>query len=447
MRSVILGCGEVGQHLARELTRNGTEVVLVDRDPAALAAAEEGVDAMTLVGDVTHWSVLRRAGVEGAGMVAAVTGADRVNLVAAGIAAQAGAPRTLARADDRGLYRTEAAVERGVLGVSFMLCASRLIAHELSRLLRARHADHIADFAAHAVRTCILALDEDSPAVGRPASDLKQDAAPLVRAVIREGVLRGREEIPRLEPGDRLVLVGPPREVARAQDQLEATHRLGRVVLIGGGDVGHQLARNLGGGRTKVQIIERDPERCRVLSEELRDVSVFHGDGTSLALLRDQQVESADAVLAVTRSDDANLMASLLAHDLGVPSTYAIVHRHGYADVYAHLGVTGSVGPHDAIATMLRSLLPRDGLLQAKRVPDCSHELAEYLIGEGLPRELPIAELHLPAACHVLAVARDHHYVPVEPRTTLRALDQVVVAQPLHAQRDVVKRMAKVSSP
>lgn len=444
MRCVILGSGEVGVHLARELAAAGMEIVLVDKDASALAAAEEGIDALTMVGDATHWDVLRRVHVDGAGLVVAVTGSDEVNLVAAGLAAQCGAPRTVARADAAGLYRTGAAIETDLLGVPFVLCASRLLAHELLRMLRARSASYVGDFAAHSVRVCVVELDDESPAIGQDASSLKHAAAAHAAAVIRDGVLRPLVEITRLELGDRLLLAGPPGPVAESQYKLLDIYRERRVVLIGGGDVGAQLARELSNTERHVQIIERDPARCRALSEQIPRATVIEGDGTSIALLRDQQVQHADAMLATTKSDDANLMASLLARDLGVANTFAIVHRHGYADVYAHLGVSGTVGPHDAIANMVRSLLPRDGVLQTQQLPDCSHELVEYQLDDGLPGNATLGGLVLPPGCLLLALARNHTFEPIEPRMRLRPADHLVIAQPLHASREMRKRIAQL---
>lgn len=445
MRCVILGSGEVGVHLARVLAAAGMEIVLVDRDPSALAAAEERIDALTMVGDATHWSVLERARVVGAGLVVAVTGADEVNLVAAGLAAQLGAPRAVARADASGLYRSAAAIETAVLGVPFVLCASRLLSHELLRMLRARSASYVGDFAAHSVRVCVVELDDESAAIGQEAAGLKHAAAEHTAAVIRDGVLRPLVEITRLELGDRLLLVGPPDAVAESQYKLLDVYRKHRVVLIGGGDVGAQLARELSHTARHVQIIERDPNRCRALSEQIPGATVIEGDGTSIALLRDQQVDRADAVLATTKSDDANLMASLLARDLGVPNTFAIVHRHGYADVYAHLGVSGTVGPHDAIANMVSSLLPRDGVLQTQKLPDCSHELVEYQLDATISSAVTLASLVLPPGCVLLALARNHTFEPIKPRMSLRPYDHVVIAQPLHASREVRKRIAQLA--
>jgi trk system potassium uptake protein TrkA len=436
-----LGSGEVGIHLARQFEAAGMEVVLVDRDPAALAVAEESVDALTTVGDVTHWDVLRRANVASAGLVVAVTASDEVNLVAAGLAAQVGARHTIARADATGLYRNKAAVETNVLGVSFVLCASRLLALELLRLLRGRSASYVADFAAHAVRVCAVILREHSPEVGEAASKIGGQAGKQIAAVIREGVLRLPTEIERLEAGDRLLLAGEPGDVAEAQARLRDTLRKHSVVVIGGGDVGAQLAEHLCLTERRVHIIERDLERCQQLSELLPKATIIHGDGTTIALLRDQQVETAYAVMACTKSDDANLMASLLAKDLGVPNTFAVTHRHGYADVYAHLGVSASIGPHDAIGTMVKSLAPRDGVLQRAQLPDCSHEIVEYEL-EAVGARASIEDLSLPSACVLLAVARDHAIVELDSSLRLQKRDHLVIAQPLHARKEMMRRLA-----
>jgi hypothetical protein len=94
---------------------------------------------------------------------------------------------------------------------------------------------------------------------------------------------------------------------------------------------------------------------------------------------------------------------------------------------------------------MVHPLLPRDGLLQTQRLPDCSHELAEYLLDEQLPARVTLDDLHLPPGCQVLAVARDHRFAPLEPRMALSSLDHVLVAQPQHARRDVSARIGQLS--
>lgn len=444
MRAVILGAGEVGIHLARRLGATGAEVVLVDRDSAALSVAEESVDVLTMVGDVAHYGVQERAGVPKADLVVAVTNADETNMASAALAAQLGGRRTMARADAAGFYRTPMAVESGALGISHLLCASRLLDRELRRLLRTCHAESVVDFASYSVRSLVMEVTDDSAVLGQAGGGLRAAGADRVAAIIRDGVLRQLGEIGRIESGDRLLLVGPPTEVAIAHHQLQQTLRKRRAVLIGGGDVGSQLAATLCQTERRVEIIEQDAVRCQELAQSLPSANVFHGDGTSIALLRDQQIRSADYVLAVTRSDEANLMVSLLAHDLGVRHAFAIVHRHGYSDVYTHLGVHGTAGPHEVIAKTVLGLLPDSGVLSRSRLPDCSHELVEYQLDEVALPAFTVGDLALPPGCTLLAISREHQYSPAVAAMEFRAGDHLLIAQPLHASKDVFRRLNRL---
>lgn len=446
MKAVIMGAGESGVHLARRLTADdvGADVVLVDRDPEALKVAEEVADVLTMAGDITHFQVQRRAGVAKADLVVALTGSDETNMVAAGLAAQAGALRTMARADSHGLYRSPMAVEVGALGIGHLLCASRLVDRELRRLIRACHADWVEDFASYTIRTLLLTVTDSSPVLGRSAAGARVAGAEHIAAVVRDRVVRPPGEIARLESGDQLLLVGSPADISHSQHQLLGTLRKRRAVLIGGGDVGAQLAATLCKTERRVLVVERDAQRCQQLAELLPQASVVQGDGTSIALLTDQQIHSADYVLAVTRSDEANLMASLLSRDLGVKHTFSIVHRHGYADVYAHLGVHGTAGPHEVVAKTVLSLLPEGGVMARWQLPDCSHEVVEYQLDAGT-RDLTVEGLAAPPGCILLAVARDHQFLRPTHNLALQGRDHLLFAQPHHARKEMLKRLAKVS--
>lgn len=443
MRVVIVGAGEVGTYLARELSAQNMEIVLVDKLASALSSAEEVTDVLTLRGDGAHFRVLRRAEVKRAELVVAVTGSDAVNMVIAAVARTEGATRTLARVDDAGFYHSSASVETGVLGIDSLLCASRLVAEELWRLTRAKNA-FVQFFASNQMAACLLTVSDRSSALGQRASAVRGTAGDLVRAVVRDGVLRPPEDVARLDAGDRLLLVGEPQRVALAQDQLADTLKTRRTLLVGGGDVGLLLSRLVAPTERRVEIIERDPARCEELAQTCEGVHVIQGDGTSIALLRDLQVSEADHVLAVTKSDEANLMVSLLANNLGVGSSFALIHRHGYADVYSHLGVRGTAGPHEVIARAIRSFLPNDGVLRKERLPDCSHELIELTPGKVESGRLTVHDLTLPPACMLVGLCGDAGFQHPAPGTPLTSDTRLLVAAPAHAQRDVVKRVREL---
>ena len=126
VRIVIIGAGEVGRHLARSLSHEA-DLILIDVDARELASADDGLDAGFLVGDGTHRAVLRKAEVERAELVIAVTAIDTVNLVIAGLARELGAPRVVARVDDPNFYESERGYESGVLGIEAFAEAARVL--------------------------------------------------------------------------------------------------------------------------------------------------------------------------------------------------------------------------------------------------------------------------------------------------------------------------------
>lgn len=426
MRIVIIGAGEVGRHLARSLQREA-ELILIDADAKAMAEAEEGLDALTLVGDGTHRATLRRAEVHRANLVVAVTPDDTVNLVAAALAKSLGAHETVARVDDPAFYETELGLERGALGIDAVLCASRLVGVELLRWLAEVRARQVIPCAAGIVHVASHVLGEDSPLVNRGRARGASWPEP-VRAVIRAGQLRPVNEVEHAELGDIVLVAGPPLTLLEVLHDMTPSSGSVKTAIVGGGDVGVQLSRLLGPRGLLDRLIERDRSRCWALAEQLDNVQILHGDGTNLAFLREEQVGRADALLAVTGSDEANLMTSLLAKEIGVDHVFALTHRPGYGSVYSHLGVTGTVSPHETIARVISWLIAGLGqdIVGHVSMEELAVEIVELRIAED---GLRVSDLPLPPGSIPLHIAGAKLRVP-RPRSSLKVGDHLILAVP-----------------
>jgi trk system potassium uptake protein TrkA len=436
MRVVIVGAGEVGRHLARSLHREA-ELILVDSDAQALAAAEENIDALTLAGDATHRDVLARAEVGGADLLIAVTPNDTVNLVCAALSRTMGTAQTVARVDDPSFFATALGFERAVLGIDAVLCASRLVSVELLRMLAGVRAQHVIPAAAGLVHVATHALGEDSPLLRSRGRATNWPEA--IGAVVRGGHLRPVAEVEHAELGDVVVICGTPMTVLGVLHDLTPASGSVRTTIVGGGDVGEQLARLLGPRDLLDRLIERDRARCQELAEQLDKVQILHGDGTNLAFLREEQIGRADALLAVTGSDEANLMTSLLAREVGVSHVYALVHRPGYAGVYSHLGVSGTVSPHETVAQVIHWLLPRGPLVGRTPLPELGVEVVE-LRGADLADR--VAELPLPPGSVPLAITGEG-VRSARTRSNLAAGEHVIAVVPAARSAMLDKSLAR----
>ncbi|PRP90049.1 Trk system potassium uptake protein TrkA [Enhygromyxa salina] len=424
MRIVIVGAGEVGRHLGRSL-QNEADLILIDPDARELASAEEGLDALTLVGDGTHRSVLRKAEVERADLFIAVTPDDSVNLVSAALARDLGATRAVARVDDPAFYESKRGFESGVLGIEASVCASRLVGVELLRMLAAVRARQVVACAAGRVQVASHVIGEDSPLLAGSRARATTWPEPI-RAIVRAGQLRSSAEIEHAELGDVVLMACSPLGLLELLHELTPAAGVMRTTIVGGGDVGIQLAGLLGPRGLLDRLIESDRSRCWSLAEQLHGVQILHGDGTNIAFLREEHVGRVDALLAVTGSDEANLMTSLLARELGVDHVFALVHRPGYAGVYSHLGVSGTASPHETIARVIRGLMPRGTIVGRSSLSEIAVDLVELRPGVA---DVRVADLPLPPGAIPLVIAGRSIRAP-KPRATLAADDVLVVALP-----------------
>lgn len=428
MRIVIIGSGTLGRHVAASFDDH--ELILVDRNADALAAAEESVDALTVFGEGTDRSTLESAEVGRADLVVALTPDDNANLVSAALAAELGCRRTVARVDRPSFYQTTSGIERDVLGVETLLCASRLLSGELVRRLNTHK--NIQTFAFDGGRLHLALVVIDQKLGNRPSQFPK-----LVRAVVRGGTLHPVKQAGRPETGDHALLVGKPAPLTAALAEFGASYRQ-RAVLVGGGDVGVQMATILASVGSLDRLIDRDHARCYELASDLHDVKVVHGDGTSLGFLREERVESADALLAVTGSDESNLMTSLMARELGVERTFARVQRPGYGEVYSHLGITG-VSPHETIARAVRWSVPENGIFQVENLAALGIDIVEF----GIPRRdcERLNDIPFPPGSVVLSLAGDRHRVP-DTQSRVTPHEHVVVALPAD-RRGMLERVIR----
>lgn len=445
MRALILGAGEAGRFLAASLSHEA-EVVIVDNDAAALLEAEEALDVLVVQGDVTHRRVLERAEAHRADVAVAVTGSDAINVAAAVMAKAAGVGRTIARVDDPGFYHGQEGLERNVAGIDACICASRLVGRELLRLVASVDASFSASLGGGTAHVALLGLDDASPLRGESPAKLRvrSDGA-AIRAVLRGGTLRAVHEVETLDEGDRVLVVGSPLAVTALVRKNRPSGR-DRVALVGGGDVGLQLANMFATLSGDVRLVERSRARCEDLAPLAPQVAVLHGDGTNLSFLREERVGGADMVLAVTGSDEVNLMSSLLARELGVAHTFALVHRPGYTSVYEHLGLSGTTSAHEVMAHTLQGLLPGRELVSAAPLVGTDLELLELRV-PPLRRPLSPRSLPLGPGTQVVAVI-DHDEVThlLDPNAEVDGSEHVVAVAPAHRRREILRALRRLGT-
>lgn len=359
MRIVIVGGGEIGFALSQALSEQH-EVFVVDHTPE-VADRFEPLDVQFVLGTGTSSDVLVRAGIDRADVLVACTGLDEVNIVCCAVARQIASPRTtcfVSRED----FLTQRGDAKGLaaFGIDRVMWPEAQLAQEIERIVRAPGALDAESFADGAISLVEYRLEAGSAlTVGRIADQHLPHNSLIV--AVRRGdeffIPRGQSH---LAAGDKAVVMGTPEalQVLRHRMTGAVEPERQRVTIVGGGDVGLQLAERLDADDTvHVTVIERDAARGEMIAARLTRALVLNGDGTDLELLETEDVGRSDVLVGVIDNDERNLLASLLARQLGVRRIITRVSKRSNLRLFERVGIDVAISARGAaVASVLHQI-------------------------------------------------------------------------------------------
>jgi len=424
-----VGAGAVGFDLARTLSRRDHDVVVVERDSERLGELTNTLDCRSLAGNGVDASVLEGIGMTDCELFAAVTDSDETNIIACLTAQKLGAGMRVARVRDSAYYRN------GVLaldGIDLAINPDLEAVRSISRILWQSSASDVQDFAGGRVRVVAAKVDAESFVAGRTLADVEKDLGSrwaLVITILREG----KTLIPRgdtvIETNDQIYLAGARGLVDKALTYVHASgERLGKVMIIGASAMGVGLARDLESLGIKVKLIDRNEERCRLAAEKLHRSLVLHGDGTDVELLQSEGVSEMDGFVAISKDEETNVMACLLAHHNGAGKTICLVNRPDYVPLLPLLGVDAAVSPRLAAADAIARFVKRGAVISTHSLSFSGSEIMQVQIEKGcrcIGRTL--AEVEFPRDAVIGAVIKRGRVVTPRGDTVLQAGDEAVV--------------------
>jgi len=437
MNIVVIGLGEVGRHLLSVLDKEGHDIVAVDTNAKAVQYAEEHYDVASIVGYGASETLLKVAGVARADLVVAVTNHDEMNLVAALGAKQLGAKHVIARVQGTAWSEWTEGIRYGLLGVDVVINPRVLVAQELSRIARSYGASDVVDLAQDRVELVQIDLGE-SRMLNKPLSALELPPHTLVSAVVRDGELFVPGGADVLVKGDRIYLIGRPEGVLAAERLFSKEREARRVCIVGGGVVGKALARELLQQEATVKMIESDLKTAEEISAEFQGIEVVHGDGTDGALLEEEEVGTYDLFAAVTRQDEINLMAALLAQRAGCKRTATIVQRADYTSIYRQLGIDIVLSPRTVASDEILRFSRSGGLHNLTVLEDGQAEVVELTASPKCRAvNKPLHRMNLPRGALLAAIVHGDDVIIPHGKDIVQPGDRVILMTTKEARATV----------
>lgn len=436
MKIIIIGCGKVGEELAGVLSQENNDITIIDKDEQVVQRVCDRYDVMGVVGDGAGYSTQLEADIINADLMIAVTGSDELNLLCCLIARKAGNCSTIARVRNPE-YNAEVSFLKEELGLAMIINQEQTAAREVASILRVPSAIEINTFAKGRVELLRLRIPAGSEVSGMSLMQMQQKFRTnvLVCTVQREGkiVIPNGDFV--LKDGDDISIV------CETDAEKDFFKHIGiekppvhQVMIIGGGDIAYYLAKLLISYGMKVKIIERRFERCEFLSERLPKVTVIHGDGSNRSLLEEENIESCDAMVALTDIDEENMVLSLYAKKVGVPKVITKINHIDFDEVISSLDLDTVVAPRNLTAEyILQYVRARKNTVGSSmetlhRIVDNKAEAIEFNISPDFPKQnIMLQDLKIRQDVLIACINRGGKMIKPRGKDVLLPGDSIIV--------------------
>ena len=342
MRIVIIGVGEVGFHVAKALSQEDHDITVVDVGPVKCKRAAENLDVIVVEGNGASPRNLSEANVQEADYVLCLTRVDEVNLIASQQAHELGAKKIIARLRNQQYTTRDSIIKPEKFGIDLVIHPEKEACREIVRLVRHSYATQAMDFEGGRMQMIGIRLENNSPIIGNTVKAFCESEKDYKFGIIT--VLRDSDShVPwadfEFKECDTVYFIVKTERLESLMKLVgkEAT-QTNSIIILGGSKIGRSVAEELE-NEISVRMIEERRDKAEWLAANLKNTMVLYGDGTDVEILKAENIQDADSFIAVTESEQTNLLSGMLAHHLGVKQTVIHVSTTEYMPIVQEIGV------------------------------------------------------------------------------------------------------------
>jgi len=447
MNILIVGAGVVGEALAEQLSLEGHQVAIVDRDRRKTRELGDKLDVLTVCGNAGMPSILKRAGIRSAEMVIAVTDVDEVNLVVGMLAARFNVKHRVVRIRNNEFVQDDGLISLKDLGIDHIINPDPTIVDALVRMIEIPGSHSIATLAGGQVLMLGFDIAPDSPAAGTTLAELREVAnliAFLVLYISRNDQLIVPKGGDRIEPGDKVYLLVSADTVELLLPFIhQQQFTMNEVIITGASRIGIQLAESLEGRVNRVVLIEPDEEIAEEAANRLKKTTVLNGEETDLDVLEEAGVDHCDLFCALSNDDQRNMLAALLAKKHSPAKAAALVHQPEYLAVMDSLGVEIVINPRLVTVGEILMYIRRGHIHSVTRLARGQAEIIEMEAAPDSPAvKSPLKNIKFPKNAIIGAIVRDGEMRIPTGETRIEPGETVVV----FALSDAIPQIEKLFS-
>ncbi len=432
MKIIIAGAYAIGTHLAKLLSRNDQDTVLIDEDEERLASISSDYDLMTFHASPTSIDALKDAGIAQADLFIAVTLDESTNLISCVMAKQLGAKSTVAKVDKYEYLDDKKLSFFEKMGITAIINPEDLSAHEIANGLRMSWVRQRWDVLDGTLVMLGIKMRQTSEILGQPLKDLCKPETPYHVVAIKRGdetiIPRGDDT---LQLYDLVYFITTRTYIPYIRKIVGKEHYadVKNVMVMGGGATAVRTTELIP-EYMNCKIIEKSEERCVELNDlvDTGRVMVINGDGRDVQLLMEEGIKSTQAFVALTPNTETNILACLTAKRLGVRKTVAMVENLDYVNMAESLDIGTIVNKKALAASNIYQMTLDADVTNIRFLMSANADVAEFTAQQGsLVTKKKVYELKLPQGATIGGLVRNGEGQLVNGNTQIEPGDIVAV--------------------
>lgn len=429
MKIIIFGANELGAMIATELYASN-DITVIDSEKNKIDSLNK-IDIGFIDGSATNVEVLMQANIKSADIFIACTDSDELNIVSCLTAKKFGNVCTMCFVRKEA-YKTTLGYTKDAdfncdFYIDYIIWPEELLMQEIFQIITVAKALDVENFANGRARLLEYKIAENSILVNQMVKNCEFPKDTLIVGITRGGSLFIPTGETQLKQDDKVIFMGLSNSLdILAGKFFHEKEFVKNITIIGGGNVGLKLAKNLENLKLNVKIIEKNPERCELLAEQLTKTLIINGDGTDLELLNEEDISSSDVVVSVTNNDEKNLLCSLMAKQLGVKRVISRVSKILNLSLFEKVGVDIALSSKMAALNEVKNFLCGNNVGILTTVEQGKGEVLEITLPEKF-ESIKVMDLKLPAKAVIGVVRRRNRVIIPNGITQLMSCDNLIV--------------------
>lgn len=429
MKVVIAGAGEVGTHLARMLTDENHDIVLLDDSQEKLSKINNDVDLMTVVGSAHSFTDLKKTELQKADLFIAVTPFEERNVLACSMASYLGVGRTIARINNSEYLKENYRVKLKNMGIDELIYPESLAAKEIVASVKQTGTRQLIEFSNGKLLLMGIKVRDNAPILDKTFNNLSEEFSQiLVVAINRDNVTiipNGHDSV---KSGDIVFFVTTR---AEQQEVFDLTGKklfgVKNIMFLGGSRIAQKAIEKLG-DQYRIKVIENDIEKCQRIADMSSKVLVIHGDGRNINLLKEEGIDNMDAFVATTGNSETNILSCHLAKSIGVKRTVAEVENLAFMGLAEKMDIGSIINKKLNAASYIYRFTLNAEISKVKCLTASDAEVFEFIAKEGAKiTQKPIKDLDFPDEAKIGGIIRGNVGYIAHGNTQIQVGDKVVV--------------------